>query len=230
LKKKDLVILDLIQDQMYKRVCKISCRNIERNMKKTLFQLSSVVVLSCILSSCGDKAPEAPKQDEAAQTAPATTDAKDATAANETAAPAEATDAAKPAEGLAVDNYKELESGLKYEILTPAAEGAKKVAAGQKVAVHYTGWLLDESKADKLGQKFDSSVDRNQEFSFVVGAGQVIKGWDIALADMSVGEKRRLMIPAHLAYGEHGAGGVIPPSATLIFDVEVKNVEEAAKA
>ncbi|MFH1832047.1 MAG: FKBP-type peptidyl-prolyl cis-trans isomerase [bacterium] len=200
-------------------------------MKKNIFQLSSVIVLSCMLTSCGDKAPEAPK-DETTQTAPATTDVAQTTAANETAAPVEVTDAATPAttEGLSVDNYKELESGLKYEVLTPAPEGAVKVAAGQKVAVHYTGWLFDDSKPDKLGQKFDSSVDRNQEFSFVVGANQVIKGWDLALADMSIGEKRRIVIPAHLAYGERGAGGVIPSNATLVFDVEVKNVEEISKA
>jgi FKBP-type peptidyl-prolyl cis-trans isomerase FkpA len=94
----------------------------------------------------------------------------------------------------------------------------KTAEAGKKVTVHYTGYLTD-------GKKFDSSVDRGQPFSFQLGAGQVIQGWDKGVAGMKVGGKRKLTIPASLGYGERGAGGVIPPNATLIFDVELLNVE-----
>ncbi|MCC6068400.1 FKBP-type peptidyl-prolyl cis-trans isomerase [Ferrovum sp. PN-J185] len=96
--------------------------------------------------------------------------------------------------------------------------------AGREVSVHYTGWLYDPNAADHKGQKFDSSVDRNQPFQFPLGAGQVIKGWDEGVAGMKVGGKRTLIIPPHLGYGSRGAGGVIPPNAKLIFDVELLEV------
>ena len=93
--------------------------------------------------------------------------------------------------------------------------------AGQVAVVHYTGWLYDAEAEDNKGEKFDSSVDRGQPFSFPLGAGRVIRGWDQGVAGMKVGGKRTLVIPPDMAYGSRGAGGVIPPDATLIFDVEL---------
>jgi FKBP-type peptidyl-prolyl cis-trans isomerase FkpA len=102
--------------------------------------------------------------------------------------------------------------------------GAEAVS-GKPVIVHYTGWLYDPSKADQKGAKFDSSRDRGVPFGFIVGAGRVIKGWDEGVAGMKVGGQRTLVIPASMAYGERGAGGAIPPNATLIFDVELIEVK-----
>src|SRR5262245_65533793 len=109
-------------------------------------------------------------------------------------------------------------SGLQYVDLV-VGTGAQP-AAGQSVSVHYTGWLTD-------GRKFDSSLDRGQPLVFPVGRGRVIKGWDEGVGSMKVGGKRKLVIPAHLGYGDHGAGGVIPPGATLIFEVELLDVKPA---
>jgi peptidylprolyl isomerase len=93
---------------------------------------------------------------------------------------------------------------------------------GQTCVMHYTGWLYEDGAK---GQKFDSSVDRGEPFEFRIGTGQVIKGWDEGVATMKVGGKRTLVIPAELGYGARGAGGVIPPNATLIFDVELLGVK-----
>lgn len=95
---------------------------------------------------------------------------------------------------------------------------------GQTVSVHYTGWLYNSSAADKKGAKFDSSKDRNEPFEFPLGGGQVIEGWDRGVAGMKVGGSRVLTIPPTMGYGARGAGGVIPPNATLLFEVELLGV------
>jgi len=122
---------------------------------------------------------------------------------------------------LAGAELKTLGSGLKYtdSVLGTGAEAI----GGKKVKVHYTGWL--DAGQSKKGQKFDSSVDRKQAFEFSLGAGMVIKGWDEGVAGMKVGGKRTLYIPSALGYGARGAGGAIPPNASLIFDVELLSVE-----
>jgi FKBP-type peptidyl-prolyl cis-trans isomerase FkpA len=97
--------------------------------------------------------------------------------------------------------------------------------SGQVVTVHYTGWLYDPSRPDRKGNKFDSSRDRNEPFSFNLGAGEVIRGWDEGVAGMKVGGRRTLTIPPDMGYGARGAGGVIPPNATLLFDVELLEVK-----
>ncbi|MBK9306697.1 MAG: FKBP-type peptidyl-prolyl cis-trans isomerase [Nitrospira sp.] len=107
-------------------------------------------------------------------------------------------------------------SGLKY--IDQAVGTGEAAVAGKNVSVHYTGWLEN-------GKKFDSSVDRGQPFSFPLGGGRVIKGWDEGVQGMKVGGKRKLTIPSDLGYGSRGAGGVIPPNATLIFDVELLGVK-----
>jgi FKBP-type peptidyl-prolyl cis-trans isomerase FkpA len=107
-------------------------------------------------------------------------------------------------------------SGLQYE--DTVTGGGAAARAGQSVTVHYTGWLFENGVA---GRKFDSSKDRGQPFRFDLGAGTVIRGWDEGVQGMQVGGTRRLVIPPQLGYGARGAGGVIPPNATLLFEVEL---------
>lgn len=124
---------------------------------------------------------------------------------------AQASPAAEPVEELMIETLAEGEGDA--------------IAAGDTAVVHYTGWLYEPQADDAKGKKFDSSVDRGQPFRFPLGAGRVIRGWDEGVAGMKVGGKRRLVIPPDLAYGARGAGGVIPPNATLVFDVELLGIE-----
>ena len=120
----------------------------------------------------------------------------------------------------AANQVVEMPNGLKYTD-DKTGDGAT-AAAGSKVSVHYTGWLYNNGAK---GAKFDSSVDRGKPFQFTLGAHQVIAGWDEGVAGMKVGGKRTLIIPPELGYGARGAGGVIPPNATLMFDVELLGVQ-----
>jgi len=115
--------------------------------------------------------------------------------------------------------FQTLPSGLLYDDTTPGTGATAQ--SGAQVKVHYTGWLW---KDGATGAKFDSSKDRGQPFSFALGAGQVIRGWDEGVAGMQVGGTRQLLIPPELGYGARGAGGVIPPNATLLFEVELLGV------
>jgi FKBP-type peptidyl-prolyl cis-trans isomerase len=120
----------------------------------------------------------------------------------------------------ATNQVIEMPNGLKYTDIK-TGDGAT-ATAGHKVSVHYTGWLFNNGTK---GAKFDSSVDRGQPFQFTLGAHQVIAGWDEGVAGMKVGGKRTLIIPPELGYGARGAGGAIPPNATLMFDVELLGVQ-----
>ena len=120
----------------------------------------------------------------------------------------------------ATNQVIEMPNGLKYTD-TKTGDGST-ATPGNKVSVHYTGWLYNNGAK---GAKFDSSVDRGQPFQFTLGAHQVIAGWDEGVAGMKVGGKRTLIIPPELGYGARGAGGVIPPNATLMFDVELLGVQ-----
>jgi len=110
-------------------------------------------------------------------------------------------------------------SGLQYDDTVAGAGDTAR--AGQNVSVHYTGWLHDPARPDGRGAKFDSSKDRGQPFRFALGAGQVIGGWDEGVQGMQIGGTRVLLIPPQLGYGARGAGGVIPPNATLVFEVDL---------
>lgn len=122
-------------------------------------------------------------------------------------------------------NSTQAVGGVTALVQTDVVLGDGAVAvAGKTVSVHYSGWLYDESAADKKGAKFDSSRDRGQPFDFPLGEGRVIKGWDQGVAGMKVGGQRTLTIPPTLGYGSRGAGGSIPPNASLIFDVELLGV------
>ena len=124
-----------------------------------------------------------------------------------------------PADGEAAPAVTELRS----ETLVDG--DGEAVQPGQRAVVHYTGWLYDPARGDDKGAQFDSSHPRGTPFDFTLGAGQVIRGWDEGVAGMRVGEVRRLVIPPGMAYGQRGAGGVIPPNATLLFEVELLEIQ-----
>ena len=112
----------------------------------------------------------------------------------------------------------------KFETIDEKVGTGAVAVSGQDVVVHYTGWNYDSRVPDKRGEKFDSSRDRNEPFTFLLGAGRVIRGWDEGVAGMRVGGKRILMIPPEYGYGRAGAGGVIPPNGSLVFEVELLEV------
>ncbi len=113
--------------------------------------------------------------------------------------------------------------GLRVQTLEPGEGDA--IEAGQVAVVDYTGWLYDPEAPDARGRRFDSSLDRGEPFRFTVGASEVIAGWDQGVAGMRPGERRELVIPPELGYGSRGAGGVIPPNAVLLFEVELREIE-----
>jgi peptidylprolyl isomerase len=117
------------------------------------------------------------------------------------------------------DEMPKTDSGLQYRVIKEGS--GEKPRAGQRCVVHNSGWLWE---GGKKGKKFDSSVDRRKPFEFPVGEGQVIRGWDEGVLLMQVGSKHELLIPAELGYGRRGAGGVIPPNATVLFEVELLKV------
>ncbi|MZH47066.1 MAG: FKBP-type peptidyl-prolyl cis-trans isomerase [Nitrospinae bacterium] len=115
-------------------------------------------------------------------------------------------------------------AGEEFKMIDVKKGVGKEAVAGRMVSVHYTGWLFDKSAEEHKGKKFDSSRERPGNFTFPLGAGRVIKGWDDGVQGMKVGGQRTLIIPPSMGYGARGAGGVIPPNATLIFDVELMDV------
>jgi peptidylprolyl isomerase len=127
-----------------------------------------------------------------------------------------------PAGAFAQDTGKAMTTQSGLQITDGAVGDGASPQSGQTCVMHYTGWLYENGAK---GKKFDSSVDRGQPFEFAIGVGQVIRGWDEGVATMKVGGKRTLIIPPQLGYGARGAGGVIPPNATLIFDVELLGVK-----
>ncbi|MBT9587152.1 FKBP-type peptidyl-prolyl cis-trans isomerase [bacterium] len=179
-------------------------------MRRILLIVTLLQLSGCSSPPPNSEATSTTTQVSVASSSPAPVDTVNSPTASATPE-ASATPAPKPL-GPAVKT----KSGLKYEVFK---KGEGEVAQNnQKVFVHYTGVLEN-------GTKFDSSLDRGEPFDFILGTGAVIKGWDEGVAGMKVGEKRKLTIPPDLAYGEAGAGGLIPPGATLIFDVELVKVE-----
>jgi FKBP-type peptidyl-prolyl cis-trans isomerase FkpA len=164
----------------------------------------SAALVAAMMSGCGQKSAE-PAQEAPAEPA-AETQEQVMTETNDAAA-----------------DVLEVAPGLTAKILRRGYGRAAE--AGDYVEVHYTGWLHDPEAEDNRGEKFDSSVDRGQTFHFTLGARQVIQGWDQGVAGMLLGETRELTIAPEMGYGDRGAGNVIPPGATLVFEVELKGLE-----
>ncbi len=173
--------------------------------------------LSLFFLSCGgEKAKPASESARKPADAPKTTETT-SPPAPAAQAPATGDERAALAQTLGIDLSKIVKhaSGLEYVVRQPGTGPVPK--KGDRIRAHYTGYLLN-------GKKFDSSVDRGQPFATAIGVGQVIRGWDIAFTEMKVGEKRVLFLPPDLGYGSSGIGGVIPPNATLVFDVELLEI------
>ena len=123
------------------------------------------------------------------------------------------------------ETLKEENKMTEFTIIDSQLGEGREAEKGLTITVHYSGWIYDENEDDKKGNKFDSSKDRNEPFTFVLGVGQVIKGWDDGFAGMKIGGTRTIIIPSEMGYGSRGAGSVIPPNADLIFDVELLGIQ-----
>lgn len=172
------------------------------------------MIASALLAACGG-----PGQDRDAAQAGGDEAVREDPAAGQDAAPRAGSDDPEAAD----EEFSEILPGLSMRVLK--AGSGETAEPGQMAVVHYTGWLHDPSAPDNRGTKFDSSVDRGQPFEFPLGAGAVIKGWDEGVTGMQIGEVRELTIAPELAYGPRGAGDVIPPNATLVFQVELLDLE-----
>ena len=179
--------------------------------------LLTTLICAGTLSACSRK-------EEAAAAAPAT--AEEATAPASATGDSSAESTASAQTGTAEPGAPASSTAPQKLDMTDIKKGTgPAIQSGQIAVVHYTGWLYTESEPEKKGKKFDSSRDRNEPFSFPLGGGQVIQGWDQGVAGMQVGGQRRLVIPPEMGYGASGAGGVIPPNATLVFDVELLAIQ-----
>jgi FKBP-type peptidyl-prolyl cis-trans isomerase FkpA len=174
-------------------------------LKSMLLALAAVSLVAC------------GSRDNPGETAPAPTDSASAKTAT-------ATTASSVSEAPANESAPTGNDSMAMQKIELAPGSGPEIKAGQNALVNYTGWLYDAAAPENKGKKFDSSVDRNEPFEFPLGGGRVIKGWDEGVAGMKVGGKRRLIIPPDMGYGARGAGGVIPPGATLVFDVELVDI------
>jgi FKBP-type peptidyl-prolyl cis-trans isomerase FkpA len=181
--------------------------------------ISMAALLALLLAACGGPAPEGGGEETADAESSGAVSNPEPQAAGETASEPPPTDGVS---GAAPADSTQIVPGLTMRVLQPGS--GETAEPGQVAVVHYTGWLYDPESPDNRGTKFDSSVDRGQPFEFPLGGGAVIEGWDRGVAGMQVGEVRELTIAPELAYGERGAGGVIPPGATLVFQVELLEV------
>jgi len=178
----------------------------------TMYKPALLAALTVTLAACGGAGDGA---NDAQATSSDAAQRADTSAAVEGAATAD--------EAGSTADWTEIAPGLSMRTLV---DGSGEVAAsGQVATVHYTGWLHDPSAADGRGDKFDSSVDRDQYFEFPLGAGQVIQGWDQGVVGMQVGETRELLIAPEMAYGDRQVGNLIPPGSTLLFEVELAGLD-----